>query len=235
MIHPDDRALVENAVKEILSAHEVPPIEHRLFRQDGSIVWVRNTIVPHHDNEGKLTRYDGLVEDITERKLAEEELRTLSLVDDLTGLYNRRGFSALAQQELKKAKRIGRGMLLLFADVDDLKKINDSFGHHEGDMALIEISRILKDTFREPDIIARIGGDEFVVLATEIKETDANILMDRLSEHLKAYNGQKDRPYKLSVSTGIVHYNPKRPCSIDELLTRADKMMYKQKRTKQEN
>jgi diguanylate cyclase (GGDEF)-like protein/PAS domain S-box-containing protein len=232
MIHPDDRMMVENSVKDILSGLKVSPIEHRLFRRDGSVVWVRNTMVPHHNNKGYLIRYDGLIEDITERKHAEESLLALSLVDHLTGLYNRRGFSALAQQELKKANRIKRGMLLLFADVDDLKKINDSLGHQEGDLALIDTANLLKDTFREPDIIARIGGDEFVVLAAETPATSADILTARLKEHLKSSNKKGGHRYKLSISMGIVQYNPEQPCSIDELLSRADKMMYEQKRNK---
>jgi diguanylate cyclase (GGDEF)-like protein/PAS domain S-box-containing protein len=231
MIHPDDRMMVENSVKDILSGLKVSPIEHRLFRRDGSVVWVRNTMVPHHDDKGRLIRYDGLIEDITERKHAEESLLALSLVDDLTGIYNRRGFSTLAQQELKKANRIKRGMLMLFADVDDLKKINDSLGHQEGDLALIETANLLKETFREPDIIARIGGDEFVVLAAETSADSADILTTRLKENLRSSN--KKHRYKLSISTGIVQYNPEQPCSIDELLSRADKMMYEQKRNKQ--
>ena len=185
MIYPDDRMKVENSVKNILSGQNVSPIEHRLFRRDGSVVWVRNTMVPHHDEKGRLIRYDGLIEDITERKHAEEALRALSLIDDLTGLYNRRGFSALAQQELKKANRMKRGMLLLFADVDDLKKINDSFGHQEGDLALIDTA-----------------------------------------------NRKETRRYEPSISIGIVQYNPEQPCSIDELLAQADKMMYEQKQNK---
>jgi len=232
MIYPDDRMKVENSVKNILSGQNVSPIEHRLFRRDGSVVWVRNTMVPHHDEKGRLIRYDGLIEDITERKHAEEALRALSLIDDLTGLYNRRGFSALAQQELKKANRMKRGMLLLFADVDDLKKINDSFGHQEGDLALIDTANILKETFRDPDIIARIGGDEFVVLATETSASSADILTARLKERLKAANRKETRRYELSISIGIVQYNPEQPCSIDELLAQADKLMYEQKRNK---
>jgi diguanylate cyclase (GGDEF)-like protein/PAS domain S-box-containing protein len=233
MIHPDDRMIVENSVKEILSGRNVPPLEHRLIRRDGSVVWVRNTMVPHYNKKGQLTRYDGLVEEITERKQAEEALRVQSLIDDLTGLYNRRGLSALAQQELKKANRMGRGMLLLFADLDDLKHINDTFGHREGDLALIETADILKETFRKPDIIARIGGDEFVVLATETSSVSADILTNRLKEQVNAHNLKENRPYKLSLSTGIVSYNPEQPCSIDDLLARADKMMYTEKRGKQ--
>lgn len=170
--------------------------------------------------------------DITELKRTEEELRALTLVDDLTGLYNRRGFITLAQQQLKIARRMSRDMLLLFADVDDLKRINDTLGHHEGDIALIDTARILKESFREPDIIARIGGDEFAVLVIEASRTGAGSLARRFKENLKSYNEGAGRQYMLSVSVGVAGYNPERPCLINELLERADKMMYQEKRRK---
>jgi PAS domain S-box-containing protein len=96
--------------------------------------------------------------DITERNEMEEELRMLSLTDELTGLYNRRGFLTLCEQQLKMANRAKQGVYMLYADVDGLKKINDSLGHKEGDYALINTARVLTDTFRESDIIARLGG-----------------------------------------------------------------------------
>jgi len=101
-----------------------------------------------------------------------------------------------------------------------------------GDDALIETADILKDIFREADIIARIGGDEFVVLAIETHDANADILSTRLKENLKAHNAREGRRYKLTLSVGIAGYNPENPCSIDELLDRADKLMYEQKRKK---
>jgi diguanylate cyclase (GGDEF)-like protein len=120
--------------------------------------------------------------------------------------------------------------LLLFADLDDLKWINDNLGHNDGDFALIEIANILQKTFRESDLIARIGGDEFAVLTVETEETNADIITTRLSDSLRNYNADRKGTYKLSVSIGISRYDPNYPCSIDELLARADKLMYKYKR-----
>ncbi len=168
--------------------------------------------------------------DITGRKKAEEELRALTLVDDLTGLYNRRGFITLAQQQLKIARRMKREMLLLFADVDRLKSINDTLGHHEGDRALVDTAQILREAFREPDIIARIGGDEFSVLIIEASSDSADTIGRRLQENIKKHNRKEGRPYELSLSTGIVHFDPEHPCFVNELLERADKLMYEQKR-----
>lgn len=184
------------------------------------------------------------IEDVTERVRAEEarekyskrleemvqELRNQALVDELTGLYNRRGFMFLAQQQLKLANRNKTGMLLLFADVNNLKWINDTLGHQKGDLALIETANILKETFREPDIIARIGGDEFGVLAIGSRRDSAEMLISRLQKNLDSHNAKGKRRYKLSLSMGIARYDPECPCSIDELLDRADTLMYEQKR-----
>jgi diguanylate cyclase (GGDEF)-like protein/PAS domain S-box-containing protein len=168
--------------------------------------------------------------DVTQLKQGEEALRTLSLVDDLTGLYNRRGFLTLAAQELKMANRLKRGMFLLFADLDDLKGINDHFGHQEGDRALIAVAGIIKETYRDPDIIARIGGDEFVVLAIEgTSESSAENLRLRLSRNLELFNAKKVRSYPLSFSMGVVRYDPDQPASVEGLIAEADKRMYEEK------
>ena len=171
--------------------------------------------------------------DITEQKRAREELRALSLIDDLTGLYNRRGFLTLARQQLKMADRMHRGIFLLFGDLDGLKDINDNFGHFEGDRALQEVAAIFKDTFREPDILARIGGDEFVVLAVEgTSAVQAEILSARFAGNLAAANRKGRRPYRLSVSQGVVRHVPGRLTSIEELMAQADRLMYEKKREK---
>jgi two-component system cell cycle response regulator len=164
-----------------------------------------------------------------ERHRAQMALRSLSLIDELTSLYNRRGFLNLAEHQLKLARRTKRGLLLIFADLDDLKQINDTFGHKEGDLALIESANILKQTFRSSDIIARVGGDEFVVLALETSEANVEAIYARLQSNLDAHNAEGSRPYILSISTGTAYYTPESSYTIDELLTRADKLMYEQK------
>lgn len=160
-----------------------------------------------------------------ERKKAEETIKELAHHDTLTGLPNRRGFSNLAQQQLNIANREKKGMLLLLANFDDLKSINDDFGHQEGDVALIEITDVLKETFRESDIIARIGGDEFAVLAIEDSRECSEILTNRLQKNIKARNKKRNYRYQLSIRVGIVQYDPEYPCSNDELLGKAEKLM----------
>ena len=133
---------------------------------------------------------------------------------------------------MKLADRTKNGFLLPLADLDGLKSINDAFGHREGDLALIEMARVLKETFRESDIIARIGGDEFAVIAIEAGPDSAEIVRGRLSKNLEASNAGGSRRYTLSISLGIASYDPEHPCPIDELLARADAQLYEQKRSR---
>jgi len=169
-----------------------------------------------------------------ERQRLLAEVRSLSLVDDLTGLHNRRGLLPLAGQQLKIADRTRKPQLLFFADVDDLKSINDAFGHQEGDVALQVVADLLRATFRRADILARIGGDEFAALAIDTSEDSGGPLLTRLQETLDHRNRGNHR-YPLSLSVGTALYDPDRPCSLDELLARADEAMYQAKRAKQED
>lgn len=202
--------------------------EHRSER-DGR--YFLRTLSPVKDQEGNVIAVSVISKNITNIKLMEYEFRKLSLTDELTGLYNRRGFLTVAIQQLKMASRFNGEICLLYIDLDDLKLINDRFGHKEGDVALIETSNVLRRTFRESDIIARIGGDEFAVLA--IGTTDScNNLAARLEENLKDVNSIIDRGYTLSLSIGTAYCNPQNPSSIEELLIQADKAMYEKKRLK---
>jgi two-component system, cell cycle response regulator len=158
-----------------------------------------------------------------------EEMRNLALRDDLTGLYNRRGFFALIEHQLKLAKRKKNGMFLLYADLDDLKSINDTWGHREGDVALIETAKILRKNYRESDVIARIGGDEFVVFPAGTSDDDSEKILDRLHSAFLHHCAQCNPVYKLSISAGISYYNPDAPCSVDELLALGDASMYERK------
>jgi len=114
-------------------------------------------------------------------------------------------------------------------DLDGLKWINDTLGHEEGDKALIEAATVLKETFRASDIIARLGGDEFAALAVDITEENSEIFTARFQSLIDRRNNQKNRKYRLSISMGGSYYDPENPCSIDELMASADKLMYKQK------
>lgn len=167
-----------------------------------------------------------------ELRQAQETLRNLSLTDDLTGLYNRRGFFTLADQYLKNLRRAGKEASLIYIDMDGLKSINDTHGHDEGSKALNKIAEILRRTFRQSDIIARIGGDEFVILETDAERTDAQVSLARLRENLRKHNDANSNLYELSLSIGIVRGGPEEYPTVEALLTRGDELMYEEKRGK---
>lgn len=170
--------------------------------------------------------------DITDRKQMEEEIRSLSLHDELTGLYNRRGFMTLAEHTLKTATRLQKRVALIYLDVDNLKKINDTSGHKTGDRALVEIGFTLKKSFRESDVIGRLGGDEFAILAMESTKMNADMLSRRLQDRLDLFNTRSsaEAGFTLAASMGVTVREPDRPDSVEELLSRADLLMYEQKR-----
>ncbi len=172
-----------------------------------------------------------VVRDITERKKLEETLRNSSLKDDLTGLFNRRGLLKQAAPYFDFARRQKEKLLLLFIDLDGMKKINDEFGHNEGDNALIQTAAILNRSFRSSDIIARLGGDEFTVLVTDLNASKEDAIA-RLNENLKAYNASETRSHKLAFSIGVATLEPERMACFEELLEQADQAMYEQKRMK---
>ena len=165
------------------------------------------------------------------RQQNDANLRRLALIDDLTKLYNRRGFFSLSEQNMKLAQREGKALLLLSADLDGLKLINDTYGHHEGDRALIAVASLLKATFRTSDVIARIGGDEFVVLMIQAKGENAQVIKDRLQKNIDQYNAAAEK-FSISLSVGITQFNPQDDVSIEELLVRADQQLYQDKQTK---
>jgi len=172
-----------------------------------------------------------VVRDITERKKLEETLRNSSLKDDLTGLFNRRGLLKQAAPYFDFARRQKEKLLLLFIDLDGMKKINDEFGHNEGDNALIQTAAILNHSFRSSDIIARLGGDEFTVLVTDLNANKEDAI-SRLNESLKAYNASDACSHKLAFSIGVATLEPERMTCFEELLEQADQAMYEQKRMK---
>src|SRR5580658_8350267 len=165
--------------------------------------------------------------------ILERELRYLALTDDLTCLYNRRGFFAAATQQLKLARRNSKSMLLLFCDVDNLKRINDSYGHREGDLTLVRAADALEEAFRDSDILARLGGDEFAVLASDATIPSRQAIVPRIEKSLEKGNAEDTR-YKLSFSIGAARFDPQTPVSLGELMARADQDMYVHKKSHRE-
>jgi two-component system cell cycle response regulator len=167
-----------------------------------------------------------------ERHKIKAELSSLSMTDDLTGLYNRRGFLTLAKQQIKIAGRLEKNLLLIYADLDNLKSINDRLGHSEGDRALQTIADILNRTFRASDLIARIGGDEFVILGIEESQADFQKMRERIQRNIDRHAGPLEHPYELAISVGILRCQPEKIENLESLLAQADQLMYEQKMLK---
>ncbi len=173
--------------------------------------------------------------DITHRKLLEAKLLAASISDELTGIFNRRGFFTMADRQVKAADRSQEYLFLLYADLDNMKWINDTLGHSTGDSALVETAEILRNTFRKSDIIGRLGGDEFAVLLSDRPGANSvEAVIERFEENIQAANGLSERTYTLSISIGVTRYDPKSPCTIEELMTRADTLMYENKKSKKD-
>jgi diguanylate cyclase (GGDEF)-like protein/PAS domain S-box-containing protein len=239
LIVPSD--LQESAMaltKAVASGRTVLEEAHRR-RKDGSLLYTSVLGTPVLVQGDQVAVY-GIYRDITAQKEAEESLRRLSTTDDLTGLFNRRGFFLLAEQQRRLAVRRKADLLLLYIDIDDFKLINDEHGHVEGDRVLAELSHILRSCFRDSDIVARLGddsgvlarmgGDEFVILAVDAGEQGEKILTTRLREQLQRFNEENDRPYALSLSVGAVHVKPGPDVTVDSLIAAADRLMYANKR-----
>ncbi|MGD0725004.1 MAG: GGDEF domain-containing protein [Spirochaetia bacterium] len=163
-----------------------------------------------------------------------QELSGLSQTDELTGLYNRRGFLNFGKQSLAIARRMGKEGSLFFVDLDDLKLINDTYGHQEGDLVIQQAAKTLTATFRRMDIIARLGGDEFAVLAINTTPGFFDTLRKRVNENLAVYNSDAGKGYRISMSIGAVEFDTRAPVSLEELLGRADEVLYAEKKRRKE-
>jgi len=167
-----------------------------------------------------------------ERQRVQLELLNLSMLDDLTGVYNRRGFLTLAEHHVLLAYRTGKPFLVAFMDLDGLKQVNDTHGHQEGNRALVEAAEVLRDSIRHSDILARMGGDEFAALILEAGEDSIGVVTRRLEHKLDSCNAMRSRRYDLSISIGIVPGDTNRLSGIEQLLSEADILMYQNKQKK---
>jgi len=211
-----------------VAAGEKLRVEALRRHRDGHTLWVAIAATPFGvaDQPGRVY---AMYHDISAQKRAEEDLKTLLLVDELTGLPNRRAFITLSEQALKLAMRMERDVLMIFIDVDHLKYINDTYGHLAGDRALIDTARVLRESCREADIIARLGGDEFVALMTVDSDQTAELVCDRIKARVATHNHEIDRGYDLSLSVGATRSKAEGTMLAD-LLAQADTALYEQKR-----
>jgi diguanylate cyclase (GGDEF)-like protein len=232
---------------EKLSSKPTSFQEFELRRVDGRRFWVRDYCRGVKGPDGSIHHLDGILVDITERKTAErklelgrrklqmtnEKLENLSLTDHLTGLNNRRGFFTFGLQQMKIAKRLKEDNYLVFLDIDCLKEVNDLHGHAVGDLLLQGVAAILRSTLRESDVIGRIGGDEFAVLAMRSKGLGERALLARIEEGVRTFRVKNFGHLRLSVSMGLVRVDPQKYQQLDDFLAHADFLMYQQKRSKE--
>jgi len=230
IIDPADRDRVREAIRQRVTG-EVPVVEYTVngVRKNGTtiVMDVRSVRGMHRGRPAVL----GTVLDMTARKQLEDTLQALALVDELTGMYNRRGFMTLAERQLKIARRKKQAVILLAADVDNLKTINDTHGHAVGDQALVGAATVLKQTYREADIIARLGGDEFTVFPLDAVVNSGPLLLERLHRNLAEWNARYKPPFVLSMSTGTAILDEEGLSKeLHTLLAEADSQLYLQKR-----
>lgn len=226
LIEESDRERVREALRQRL-AGEVDAVEYtvRGIRKNRSpIIMDIRSVRGVHDGKPAVL---GSVLDITKRTQMEDALKSLALMDELTGVYNRRGFMALADRQLKAARRRGQSLILLAADVDNLKQINDTHGHAAGDQALVAAASVLRLTYREADVIARLGGDEFTVFPLDAAAESGPLLIARLEERLRTWNLVNRVPYQLSLSVGYSVVDPgDRSKTLEQALVEADAQLY---------
>ncbi|MCB2182731.1 MAG: GGDEF domain-containing protein [Desulfobulbaceae bacterium] len=224
----------ECSLQKILNGTGHLETEREITKPNGDIISCILSAYPYFSEKGELI---GIVEgfrDITSRKEMENKLQKMSVTDELTGLLNRRGFLSMAEKQLHLGKRLKNSVFLLYADLDNMKWINDNLGHDTGDQALIETAEILRSTFRKSDLICagRLGGDEFaLMMISDVGSCCEHPVLERLENKIDERNSKKsDRDYELSLSVGIVKYDKKNPYSVEEFISMGDAAMYQCKK-----
>lgn len=226
IIHPDDRELWRNHVHEADREGRPEPIEFRIITRDGGIRWISHLCRPVYDDNGLFLGISGSNRDITERVMAEEQLRFLGTHDELTGLFNRAYFEAEIER-LAGGRRFPVSVVM--ADVDGLKAVNDTYGHGAGDRLLQQAAKVLLEAFRAEDVVARIGGDEFVVLLPRADSAIVAGFLERITVSQEAANCSGiDCPVRLSLGAATVSNGE----GLRNALKLADKRMYENKFSK---
>ncbi|AZD36733.1 Sensory box/GGDEF family protein [Pseudomonas chlororaphis subsp. aurantiaca] len=230
LIHPDDQAKVESAMLRVLDRDVAgASIEFRMRTGDGAFRWVENRYIPVRNDQGQLVEVEGIILDITERKLAEEKMALMARTDSLTGLANRATLIERLHQAFAAARRGASPFAMFYLDLDHFKRINDTLGHPIGDLLLQEVSRRIRACTRENDVVARLGGDEFAILQLNVDEaTHCAALATKIRDTLVLPYSLEGNEVRISVSIGISLYSPQ-TLSADSLMAQSDMALYRSK------
>ena len=238
--HPDDLSHSLAQLRAVADADlRCYGFDKRYIGKDGRALWVTQSVGVVRDREQRPLYAVAQIEDITARKRAEEdvaryasELRSLALTDELTGLHNRRGFRSLAAQVCARQHRSPQALMLVAADLNHLKTINDSFGHEAGDRAILLVASALSSTFRTSDILGRVGGDEFLCLLPDSTEFDEQQVRQRFDARLARLIGDLPQDFPVGATLGIATVPPFTAVELDALIRDADQAMYAGKRAR---
>lgn len=233
-VHPDDKARVRAGERRCIATGQNHDEEYRVVWADGTVRWLRETGNVVKDAQSRPLRMMGIVRDITEEKAWASELSQRAHHDPLTGLPNRLLFEDRLAAAIERARRHGQRLMLVFIDLDGFKAINDQHGHAAGDSLLVSVGSRLQNALRLTDTVARIGGDEFVVLLEELSPRasladEAQGLADKLLAALAPPMVIDGFPHEIGASLGIAVY-PDHAQTMDKLIHVADLAMYEAKR-----
>ncbi len=223
-----------SAFRNCLIGESIIGHETTFYSRKGDEVYLEINMIPLYDGNGSIVGTQGTAFDVTERKHADELLQYISAKDELTGLYNLHTFMSMTEQQIKSADREKKDMLVIYAGVDGMQEVNDDHGQEAGDRMLVDVADILRRTFREADVFARTGGDEFVISTLVASRKGKELIMQRLNKNILEYNAREDVEVQLSMSFGTSFYSPDEPQSIDEVLSAADDKMHEHKKSKKE-
>lgn len=229
-VHPDDRERTLQQNRAVRGGGSARLFENRYLCKDGSYRWLMWNAAP----DPTRSSIYAVARDVTDLKLAEEALERLSITDELTGVWNRRGFSILAEKELARAARRTHPLLLFYMDMDGLKDLNDTFGHAAGDRVLFDVARLLQESCRGSDVVARIGGDEFVLLAADEHGEGERVITDRIRKAVLRLNESRRHAREIGLTIGALSVTPGEGADLATLLARADSRMYVEKRKKRD-
>ncbi|MBC8412685.1 MAG: GGDEF domain-containing protein [Nitrospira sp.] len=229
---PEASEYYVNVFRNCLIGESVSGQEITILSKQGAEIFLILNMIPLYDAEGLISGTQGAAVDISERKNADELLQYICAKDELTGLYNLHTFMSMTEQQIKTAHREEKEMLIIYAGIDNMHGINEECGMDAGDQVLIDMANIFRRTFREADVLARSGGDEFVMSTVVSSKNTAEMIMTRLHDNIEQYNNEKIGPCAADISFGRSFYSSSKPVSIDELLSKADASMHQQKKGK---